>query len=163
MAAVQDTDLGMADAVADVEHLGKSYVIIGFPVGTKTKQSSKPVKGTLHTKKGGLNMAEIAFQNEFGTKTIPARSFMRSSFDENLTTITSILNKEYDRIIEGTSTVKYSLDLIGNIVRDMIKKKIRAITLPPNAPSTIKMKGSSKPLIDFGQMINAVQHKVILK
>lgn len=163
MGVVRDMDMGMAGVVADVEHLAKSYVIIGFPEGTKTTEESKAIGGHLHKKKGGLNMAQIAAENEFGTRKTPARSFMRTAFDENITSLSTILQKEYARIIDGKSTVKYSLNLIGNIMRDLIKKKIREITLPPNAPLTIALKGSSKPLIDFGQMINAVQHKVVLK
>ena len=30
----------------------------------------------------------------------------------------------------------------------------------PNAPNTIKQKGSSQPLIDTGRMRNSVSHKV---
>lgn len=156
---IRDLDLGMAGAVADVANLANSYVIIGFPDGTVTHDE---IKQGRH-KKGGLSMAEIAASNEFGTEHIPERSFMRSSFDENQTKIFSILQKEYGRILDGKSTVRRSLDLIGNIVRDMIKVKIRQITQPPNSQRTIDKKGSSKPLIDFGQMINAVQYKVILK
>jgi len=31
---------------------------------------------------------------------------------------------------------------------------------PPNAPSTIKAKGSSKTLVDSGEMRNHVDHKI---
>jgi HK97 gp10 family phage protein len=160
---VRDINLGYESFLEDVEHLSNSYVIVGFPDGTQTHDQSKNVGSTVHHKKGGESMAQIAAQNEFGTDKIPKRSFMRTAVDENKQKITDILNKEYTRILEKESTVQFSLDLIGNIVRDMIKVKIRSIYQPPNAPSTIQAKGSSKPLIDFGQMINAVQYKVVLK
>jgi hypothetical protein len=44
-----------------------------------------------------------------------------------------------------------------------VQKKIRQITIPPNSPRTIAEKKSSKPLIDFGQMVQSVTFKVNLK
>lgn len=41
-------------------------------------------------------------------------------------------------------------------LRNEIVKKINSNVPPPNAPSTIKQKGSSKTLIDTGNMVNSV-------
>lgn len=158
-AAVKDKDLGLEDILKEMQRAKDSYVIIGFPDGVVTKAQTKDSR----KKKGGISMAGIAAANEFGTDTIPARSFMRSSFDENLPSIIRALRKEYDKISLGQSTVQKSLGLIGLYMQNLIKQKIRAIHTPPNSPKTIAKKGSSKPLIDFGQMIGAVQYKVVIK
>lgn len=146
------------EVVGNLERFADSYVLIGFQEGSVTKSQ---VKGK-RRKQAGMSMPEIAAQNEFGTKTIPARSFMRTSFDENRDRISQIIASEYDKIIGGASTVKRSLNLIGLFGVDLIQQKIRAIHFPPNSPRTIAAKGSSKPLIDFGQMIQSVRHKVVI-
>jgi len=47
------------------------------------------------------------------------------------------------------------------IGRDACKNYIKAgNNLAPNAPSTIAQKGSSKPLIDTGSMLNSITYAV---
>ena len=144
--------------MAELEKLANSYVLIGFQEGSVTKSQ---VKGK-RRKDPGKSMPKIAAENEFGTKTIPARPFMRTSFDENRQVISNAIAGEYDKILEGTSTVKKSLNLIGLLGVDLVQTKIRAIHFPPNSPRTNAIKKSSKPLIDFGQMIQSVRHKVVI-
>ena len=144
--------------VDEIDSLSNSFVLIGFQEGTVTKSQ---VKGN-RRKQAGLNVAQIAAENEFGTSTIPARPFMTTSFDQNRDKISSAIAGEYDKIITGGSTVKRSLNLLGLFGVDLVQKKIREIRYPPNSPKTIAEKKSSKPLIDFGQMIQSVRHKVVL-
>lgn len=142
----------------EIEKMANSYVLIGFQDGSVTKNQSKAGR----KKQGGHSMAQIAFENEYGTKNIPARSFMRTSFDENQDRISRIIASEYDKVIDGESTVRKSLNTIGLYGVDLVQAKIRSITTPPNSPRTIAIKKSSKPLIDFGQMIQSVRHKVVI-
>lgn len=144
--------------VDQIEQFANSYVLVGFQEGSVTKSQ---VKGN-RRKEAGKSMPQIAAENEFGTKNIPARSFMRTSFDENRDRISRIIATEYDKIIDGQSTVRKSLNLIGLYGVDLIQTKIRSIYTPPNSPRTIAIKKSSKPLIDFGQMIQSVRHKVVI-
>lgn len=145
---IQETDL-----------LENSYVTFGFQEGTVTHSQTKGKR----KKSPGLSLAQIAAQNEFGTKKIPARPFMSTSFDENRDKFIKVINDEYTKIINGQSNVKKSLNLLGILGVNLIQQKIRAIQNPPNSPKTIAIKGSSKPLIDFGQMIQSVRHKVVIK
>jgi hypothetical protein len=87
---------------------------------------------------------------------------MRTSFDENIKKINDIISGEYDKIIDGESTVKRSLNLIGLFGVSIVQQKIRSIRTPPNSPTTIAIKKSSKPLIDFGQMVQSVSYKVVV-
>ena len=147
------------DTIALVGALADSYVLVGFQEGSVTHSQVKNGR----TKKPGKNMAQIAAENEFGTSRIPARSFMRTSFDENKQKLNNAILNEYDKIIDGKSTIERSLGLLGQALSKMIKKKIREIQTPPNSPRTIREKKSSKPLIDFGQMVQAVTYKVVTK
>lgn len=146
---------------SEIEKLANSYVLIGFQEGSVTKSQ---VKGN-RKKEGGKSMPQIAAENEYGvpSRNVPARPFMSTSFDENRDRINNIVANEYDKIIEGESTVKKSLNALGLFMTGLIQQKIRDITSPPNAPRTIKAKGSSKPLIDFGQMVQSVRHKVVIQ
>lgn len=161
---VVDKNANFNKIIQELEKVAGSYVKVGFLSNqiTHAQVQIDSNTGNQRIKKAGLSIAEIARANEYGTKTIPARSFMRSTYDENLPRLNRIIGKEYDKILAGKSTVKRSLDAVGLYMQGLIQQKIRAIRSPPNAPSTIKRKGSSKPLIDFGQMISAVTHEVVI-
>lgn len=157
--AVADVDLGMEDIERELKKLNGSYVLVGFQEGSVTKSQTKDGRH----KKAGLSMPEIAAANEFGTNDIPARPFMRTSYDENKQRIDRAIQSEYVKITQGKTTVKRSLTTLGVFMVDQIKMKIRAIHTPPNSPKTIAKKKSSKPLIDFGQMIQSVHAKVVIE
>lgn len=158
-AVVRDTDLGFAEIQKQVALLEVSYVLVGFQEGELTKNQ---IKGQ-RQKKGGLSMPEIAAVNEFGNDFIPARPFMSTSFDENRAKINKAIQGEYGKILDGKSTTAKSLGLIGLLGVSLIQRKIRSIVFPPNSPRTIAIKKSSKPLIDFGQMVQSVRSKVVVK
>lgn len=155
-ALVADKDLGYKKIVSQVRSFEKSTILVGFQQGSETKVETQGTRA----KKGGLSMPAIAAANEFGTNKIPARSFMRTSFDDNIRSIQALIQREYELVTQGDKTAKKALGLIGLYVTGLIQKKIRQITSPPNSPVTIALKGSSKPLIDFGQMVNSVTYVV---
>lgn len=155
---VADVDRGMRDINREMELIKNSYVLVGFQEGSVTRSQTIGDR----KKQGGLSMPEIAAANEFGTNEIPARPFMRPAYDENKERINKAIASEYIKISEGKSTVKRSLTAIGIFMENQIKMKIRSIHTPPNSPRTIEKKKSSKPLIDFGQMIQSVHSKVVI-
>lgn len=144
--------------VAAIESMQNSYVLIGFQEGSTTHSQVKNNR----KKEGGLSMAQIAAENEFGTRTIPARPFLVPAFDENRDMVNNAILGEYNKILNGESTVKQSLKLLGVLGVSLVQKKIRSIYFPQNSFRTIQEKGSSKPLIDFGQMIQSVKSKVVI-
>lgn len=90
------------------------------------------------------------------TVTIPERSFMRSTFDENVDKIQRQMANQYKLVIEGKRSVYDALLSVGLRHGDDIKRKIRSGIAPPNAASTIARKKSSKTLIDTGAMLQSV-------
>jgi HK97 gp10 family phage protein len=48
-------------------------------------------------------------------------------------------------------------------IENAIVKKILSNVPPPNAPSTIRQKGSSKTLVDTGEMVGHVTHRQTIK
>lgn len=154
--AVVDRDLGYNRILKDLADLNHAEILVGFQAGDVTELE---IRGD-QRKEPGISMAQIAAYNEFGTDSIPERSFMRTAFDENIRQINAFIAEQYGLIIDGKETLDRAANLIGLAMTGLIQRKIREIRYPPNAPSTIAQKGSSKPLIDFGQMINSVRHVV---
>ena len=95
-----------------MEQIENSYVLIGFQEGSVTRSQTKGKR----RKEAGKSQAQIAAENEFGTNKIPARSFMRTSFDENVQRVVNIITAEYEKILDGQSTVRKSLNAIGYMV-----------------------------------------------
>lgn len=158
MAKVIDKDFGFNRIVQELRRLDHSYVKVGIQEG---KITIPEARGD-HEKKGGQSMASIGYYNEYGTNSIPARPFMRTSFAEGLNEINSLINQQYSLVLRGKQTARLALQTVGVYYEELVKRKIRSITTPPNAMSTIKAKGSNKPLIDFGQMIQSITSVVTM-
>lgn len=110
----------------------------------------------------GVSLAEIAAFHEFGTSTIPERSFLRSTFyghaAEGLAKMCATLSKA---ILEGKMDEPRALGLLGTWAVSEVRKTIRdRLTTGPEdqalAASTIAAKGSSLALVDTGQLINSI-------
>lgn len=101
----------------------------------------------------GKEEAEIAFFNEFGTRTIPARSFIRSTIAENKHNIVANFAMNFQQ----THDAQIAASMTSTYVENLIKAKIASGNFTPNALSTIKKKGRSQPLIDTGKMMNSIK------
>lgn len=121
---------------------------------TKNKQGSLEV-GILEGKyPNGLNIAQNARFQEFGTYNIPPRPFFRNALKQNQKKWITFYKrglKQRDANIVGKVGVMASSD---------IKMSITKTLTPPNAESTIRKKGSSHPLIDTGLLRSAIDYKV---
>lgn len=109
---------------------------------------------------GDITTAGIGFAHEFGTATLPERSFIRSTIQEKKKDIISLQKKLLKKIVRGDMKLEDGLGLIGEFMSDAIREKIVAIDSPPNLPVTIAKKGSSNPLIDTSQMKNSIIYEV---
>lgn len=154
--AIVDIDLGFKDIVKSIANQQGKTVLIGFQETAKTRYQTKGDR----TQKAGESVAEYAAKNEFGTDKIPQRSFMRTAFDENINAIQKLLVRQFTLVSEQKQTVDGAFGIIGQAMVGLIQTKIRSIVIPPNSPTTIKIKGSSKPLIDFGQMVQSVTYVI---
>lgn len=109
---------------------------------------------------GDLTVADVATFHEFGTRTIPQRSFIRAWFDENQAFIAETLQKQFAQVANGKRPVEQAAERCALAFEGSVKQRISRGIPPPLAASTIARKGSSKPLIDTGQLRNAVRGKV---
>lgn len=109
---------------------------------------------------GDITVAGIGYAHEYGTATLPERSFMRSTIKEKKKDIIALQKKLLKQIINGKMKVETGLGLLGEFMADTIRQKIVSISSPPNTQATIDAKGSSNPLIDTGQLKNSITYEV---
>lgn len=107
----------------------------------------------------GTDICDVAAFNELGTDHIPARPFIRQSVDDNESKINSFLKEEVKDFAQGKSAEQI-LKEIGIFQKDLMQDKITSGSFAPNAESTIKKKGSSKPLVDTGRMRQSVNYAI---
>ncbi len=103
-----------------------------------------------------------AIYNEYGTANIKKRSFIRSTFDENVGKVQKLLLKRIKIFLDsgGSTDLENTYNALGILLQGKIKNKITNLKTPPNKKSTIKAKGSSNPLIDTGQLRRRIDYEV---
>lgn len=104
---------------------------------------------------GDQTVLKKALMNEFGTRNIPPRPFFAQAYENNYDAMEELAGKLAQQVLEQKITKREALDKLGLWFSSKLKVEIRSGDFEPNAPSTISQKGSSKPLIDSGQMANA--------
>lgn len=115
-----------------------------------------------------LSVGQIATIHEFGKViqtryariVIPARSFIGATCDLYKDKIGQREVLLQQGFVLGKFGLVQSLELLGTYVVGLIKSRIARGIPPANKPSTIRRKGSSKPLIDTGQLRNSITYKV---
>lgn len=151
--SVDDRDLGWNKIKAEAAFMNGSFTKVGVQQGETHK-----------SKDGELSdLAVIAAVNEFGTKRIPSRPFMRNAFDANQSTLFRISATMYSEVMQGKRTIKNALEYMGEFMTSKVKKSIKNTLTPVNAPSTIARKKSSHPLIDTGQLLQSISHMEVMK
>lgn len=135
---------------AQIDKLQENQVFIGYQQG---KAKHKDGDGT------EVDMADIAMFNELGTSTSPSRPFLRTTVEKNEEKINQMCEQVAKAIANG-GTAEDALKKLGAFGVSLVQETIGSGTFTPNAPSTIKAKGSDKPLIDTGQMRQSVHYVI---
>lgn len=104
-------------------------------------------------------VAQVAARNEFGTLTIPPRPFFRNVIDNEK--VRARWSKQLALNIPRIG-FKGALKIVGEEGAGEITKSINGAygEFVEDAPSTIKAKKSSQPLVDTGFMRESVDFKV---
>lgn len=92
--------------------------------------------------------------NEFGHGNVPPRPFFRNMIaaksQEWPAAVGDLLKaNDYDAV--------KTLEKVGEGIEGQLQQSINDLTSPPLAESTIRRKGFDKPLIEHGDMLNAVK------
>ncbi len=168
----KDTDFGYNKLISQLNLLkARPHAKVGI-LGTsamKAKKSTLVVAGKATAVKDPVEtVVSVAVKNEFGVKGkpgIPERSFLRRTWDQKHRRWQFLTDRQMDKILRGQTTVRKALTVMGIVIQRDFKRKINSTdpTWPENAPLTRDKKGSSKPLIDTGQLINSIHPVVLMK
>ncbi len=154
MADIKLTDLGFEKIIANDSKLAGNGVKFGIQAGEGEEDEEGATEGT--------DILDIAIYNEYGTEHIPARPFMKDFANKNEQTLIKKMNSQAKKVFAGMP-VETALAELGEFAQKHQKAHIRKASLwaEANAPSTIRQKRSSKPLIDTGALVNAVRYEVL--
>ncbi|WP_237386222.1 hypothetical protein [Xenorhabdus sp. Sc-CR9] len=118
----------------------------------------------------GTPIAYVAAIQELGYPEggIPPRPFMRPAMSENQAKYGNLLSRAAQAAIKGDISVSDGLVQVGSVAAGDIKRAIQAVATPPLKDSTVaaragrhsKGKATNKPLVDTGQMLQAVTFAV---
>ena len=148
MAIVVDVDLGWNDIINDLTSLDGLNISAGVLEGSGNARN-------------GAAYTDVAIWNEFGTRHIPSRPFVRIASDDNRDAWANLAAICVGQIIGR----RMSKSQLATAMGERMKKDIQAVIgdksrLLPNAPSTTRRKGHDKPLIDTGTMKTLVNYRV---
>ncbi len=101
---------------------------------------------------------DYAAYNEFGTRTAPARPFMKHTADKYRLAIYQIMERVGRQVAAGQMTSAAGLGQVGVYLAAKIRDEIRnsAAWAAPNAPSTLAGKTGTTPLIDSKELIEHI-------
>ena len=116
---------------------------VGFPA-----EFNEKVEGS-----DNFNLASLAAVLEFGNERIPSRPFLRQTLAENQEKYTALFVK----LLESGVSIDQIYEQIALIAQGDVQQNIVNGKWTANAPSTIKRKKSSKPLIDTGKLRQSVK------
>lgn len=101
-----------------------------------------------------------AMWNEYGTsRGIPARPFLRNSQYEHESEWSRQVGRDMVEVFRGSISGQAVGLKLGQKMADDIKATIDAGNFAALAAATIRRKGSSRPLIDTGDMRASITHK----
>lgn len=143
----------------------------------KSKDYPKPLTGQPKRLKVGFPVGEVdsdvisrAVWTHYGTRggasgggwggPVPARPFLTNAMRDNRLKYRAGLRSSAAGVLLGRVTMKTTFDKLGAMAQGDVQASITSLSTPPNSATTIAMKGSSNPLIDTGEMRQAVTWKV---
>lgn len=128
---------------------GKGAVKVGLP------------KGGANPYPDGTSVIDVGVWNEFGTETIPERSFLRAGIREGAPAYRRLNRRNLIKMREGEKTSDQAMGELGLKAAGDVQEMVLDVKQPPNAPRTIARKGSENPLIDTGHLRQSITHEVI--
>lgn len=165
--SVKVIDRGWNRIKKELDDIDNAYVNVGVlsdagqyaQFSSLKKSQGKFVKGRTHT--STANLADVATFNEFGTSDIPARPFMGQTFENNRDIVGASIAVMKDQIFLGETSVTRALNKLGTWYKGLIQKIFKEGEFQENAPATIRIKKSSKPLIDTGRLRQSIDYEVV--
>lgn len=141
---LKDIDFRKFDELKRRLTTGKHAVNVGIPEGPKEED--------------GTPVAMIAAVHEYGSpdQGILERPFLRVAVQRNRLKYVKLNRINLVKMARGQLEVEQALGQLGEMAKGDVQVEIRNGDFTPLKPATIKRKGSSRPLIDTGQMVQSI-------
>ena len=105
----------------------------------------------------GTSVASVAFWNEYGTRTIPARPFFRDTIKQQKSNWSELATKA----IRAGYTVEHMLGVVGLSMQNDIQMSITQWTSPPNSAYTVAKKKFNAPLRESMLLHDSIKFEVV--
>lgn len=168
---------GVDHIVKSLEHLSKQQLLVGIPEAKTVRENQGINNATLaytlehgvkkksEEKGGDFQGAFAAYLHEKGDPLwrIPPRPFLEPAIEAHMPEIQKaqafILNKA---LAGQTDQVDFNINRLGLSLQKWVKAWFvdSRNGWAPNAPRTIKKKGSDRPNIDTSQLRNSIQYVI---
>ena len=143
-------------------------ILVGFPSGRQHVPTfHKDENGKYRTYDGKnieeaepIETAELAKMLSFGTAEIPARPFLEDGITSKKEEIKNALQNEAKKVLNGGQA---NWNKVGTMAVGAVQEFVRGDyykSTKPNSKKTQEYKGSDKPLIDGGNLIQSLQFLV---
>lgn len=103
--------------------------------------------------------ATKAAMNEYGTEKIPQRPFLRTAANRYGKSWGAKSQKAIQAVMQGMP-INQATELVGMQMKADISKTLTSGPWTPNSAATIAKKGSSRPLIDTGELRASINYRV---
>ena len=108
----------------------------------------------------GLPVAQVAAYQEYGTITIPARSFLRRPLYNKRYRVAREMSRFLTFAVRGHISAIDALRKSGALASEIVRDAIRSGDFRPLAPSTVAKKGHAHPLIDSGKLLSSIGFRI---
>ena len=142
---VKDIDMTVFDELKRRLGGADKVVNVGVPEGKKEED--------------GTPVAMVAAVHEYGSPSqgIPERPFLRVAVQKNRIKYVRLNRINLVKMLRGQMGMEQALGQLGEMAKGDVQTEIRSGDFTPLKPATIERKGSSRPLIDIGQMVQSIQ------
>lgn len=105
----------------------------------------------------GTSVASVAFWNEYGTRTAPARPFFRDTIKQQKSNWSALATKA----IRAGYTVEHMLGVVGAQMQTDVQLSIMTWTSPANSAYTVARKGFQAPLRNTLLLHDSIKFEVV--
>ena len=147
---------GIAGLAKALDRIKRSDVLVGIPAPKASRNRSRG-KGSV------INNAEALFIFSKGSplRGQPPRPVLEPAVEANKQLITKHLEAAASAVLEQKPEgAERELKRAGIIASNAAKRRLSKEFLAPNAPSTIRHKGSDTPGVDLGEMRRAISYVI---
>lgn len=161
MPAAWGDDSGWRKITANIRRGKNAYVKVGVLAGA--------ARGP------GFDAVALAATHEFGSEAagIPERSFIRRTFTVQREALAKTIAKLAHKVVTDDMPMSQALGLLGTWGAAQVKGTIRnwtwaaadggldSMTVQELKPGTIAAKGSDRPLVDTGRLLDSISYEVV--